>query len=154
MKAAREVGKEVEGEISGKLRIFFQKMNMEMKKDILKTVEDEFLSYNYGEDLENRLEAIQQGMAAIEARTNGNEPQKDKEVSWAAVESLQPRFNKIEKALESHRKAIQEQEKHHQTIEQLVNSQNQQELVKKNEAVMDELRKKLLESQKETLGLK
>jgi hypothetical protein len=49
------MGKEVEEEIVSKLRSFFNKANQELKKDILKYIEDEFLTTNYGMDLETRL---------------------------------------------------------------------------------------------------
>lgn len=45
------MGKEVNEEISNRLRIFFQKANVELKKDILKVASEEFLSFSYGEDL-------------------------------------------------------------------------------------------------------
>lgn len=52
MKAeAERMDKEVEQEITSKLRSFFQKVNVELKKDILKNIEDEFLTISYGEDV-------------------------------------------------------------------------------------------------------
>jgi DNA anti-recombination protein RmuC len=45
------MGKEVNEEISNRLRTFFQKANVELKKDILKVASEEFLSFSYGEDL-------------------------------------------------------------------------------------------------------
>ena len=45
---SERMDKEVEQEITSKLRSFFQKVNYELKKDILKIVEDEFLTINYG----------------------------------------------------------------------------------------------------------
>lgn len=42
------MGKEVDEEISSRLRLFFQKVNLELKKDILKVSSEEFLSFSYG----------------------------------------------------------------------------------------------------------
>lgn len=42
------MGKEVNEEISSRLRTFFQKANVELKKDILKVASEEFLSFSYG----------------------------------------------------------------------------------------------------------
>ncbi len=43
-----KMGKEVDEEISSRLRLFFQKVNLELKKDILKVSSDEFLIFSYG----------------------------------------------------------------------------------------------------------
>ena len=106
---AVKAAKEVETDIQGKLRMFFQKVNVELKNDILKTAEEEFVSYNYAEDLETRIAAIQQGIAAIDARTRKGESGEEAEVSWGAIESLEPRFGKIEKMVEAQRKGMAEQ---------------------------------------------
>jgi hypothetical protein len=59
------MGKDVNEEISNRLRTFFQKANVELKKDILKVASEEFLSFSYGEDLENRLEIINDSLENV-----------------------------------------------------------------------------------------
>ena len=85
---AIKAAKEVETDMQSKLRMFFQKVNMELKNDILKTVEDEFVSFNYADDLETRIGALQQRIAAIDARTRKGGSEDEEEVSFAALESL------------------------------------------------------------------
>ena len=70
---SEKMDKEVEQEITSKLRSFFQKVNYELKKDILKIVEDEFLTINYGEDLENRLEEINLRIDSTNHLINSNQ---------------------------------------------------------------------------------
>ena len=48
---AVKAAKEVETDIQSKLRMFFQKVSLELKNDILKAAEEEFVGYTYAEDL-------------------------------------------------------------------------------------------------------
>lgn len=57
----------VESEITEKFRSFFQIVNVEIKKDIIKVVSNEFLSFGYGEDLENRLSVFNERLEAVDS---------------------------------------------------------------------------------------
>ena len=106
---AERMDKEVDQEITSKLRTFFQKVNHELKKDILKIVEDEFLTINYGEDLENRLEEINLRIDSTNNLINSNHipsSEFEQKIQQATLaDGLEPKLAKMEKEIESSRKA-------------------------------------------------
>lgn len=105
--------KEVEQEITSKLRSFFQKVNYELKKDILKTIEDDFLTITYGEDLENRLDDINSHIESLSTLVNSKDSSSAKIPSdqlqhkaeqSVLTENIELKLTRIDKEIEHNKK--------------------------------------------------
>lgn len=141
------MGKEVEEEIVSKLRSFFNKANQELKKDILKYIEDEFLTTNYGMDLETRLQAINDRINSIsnsvstKQLTSKELEEKIEKANFA--ERIEPKITKIEKDIEQQKKQHQDIVSRMKPIEEWMSEASKRTYEEQTEAKMETFKEKI-----------